>query len=261
MPWFNKQQTSFFTTKAFQAGALKTLLFGAVVTILGFALAAQMRAVVELRNSLRTENDRLSVLSQKATTLQSVDGAVIGTQLASAESALPSQKPVFAILSVLPKLAQDSGVRLQGYNFMPGKLASESGQPSLPTASEAGPGLLSRLTFDVTVSGTLEKVLNFLDQLKNSLPLVEVGSAELGGGAVLGEEVEFNVILTLSGFYSLPPAVIGKVSEPLPDLAQGDLLALERLSGFTKVNLEQLTIGAAVPTSTVSGERANPFGF
>jgi len=187
------------------------LLSVAVIWIsLMLVFIPQTKQVLELREDLETDQERLERVTRKATVLGGLDEASTNSIFEVVERVLPSQKPAFSVLASLRDLSVESDVSVSKFDFSPGSLATESAKKGKKKAQVRLGGLAS-FPMELNLTGSVEGINRFLQGLDAMAPLVSVEdiSLDLKGGGISEGAVSLNV------YYSLPPQDIGRVSDPI----------------------------------------------
>jgi len=245
---------------------LVPIIVGVVILISIFIIGLPtIRQTSQLRNDVTQERERLALLTTKLSQLTALDESLLQSQLFEAEIALPSRKPVFETLSSLSLQASESGVLLGSFNFSPGEVATQSSQASPDTSAseKIDPGVLSRMPLSVSLTGSNDVIIRFLEILSQSAPLIEPIQVNLATGTTSQEFIEqeqelidpgASATLTFDVLYSLPPENIGKLSDPLPVINPQQTATLQLIQSLNKYS-QDFTF------SNTNTGKTNPFTF
>lgn len=178
-------------TKVYLPGILGTLI------VLGGLYFSWMwfGQIGQTRNDLAKSRARLEELNQRVSSLQTLRDGDLGEMQDVVEQALPSEKPVFELLTSLSNLAVQSGVRITDLQTSPGSIATDaarlrpaagassanltpSQQAALAQRNRNRPAYES-LKVTLVADGQFEALNGFLLSLGNLLPLVDLAEVRL----------------------------------------------------------------------------------
>jgi hypothetical protein len=240
-----------------------------LVLIVIFAVLPLWNKVSEKQTQLRSAQDELRVLTQKEEALRTLDEESLEEQFQTAEIALPSGKEVPALLVGISRLYQEQGLELVNLKITPGKVSTQSAQPSsdpanpspaavaetatpisggVPTAKQVFPST-KRLDFDIVLSGTLEQARGFLNTLEKSLRLMLVNSFTFSQNTSGSTQITLKISAPFEPFPPIPT----NFAEALPRLTKEDLDNLGKLGTYTPLTTPFTNVPEA-------GGNSNPFG-
>jgi len=191
----------------------------------------------EDRRKLMELNEEKAELNEKVVSFRALLSDNFELQEEMAEAALPKVKPVFEVLSILTEVAGDTSVVVKELSSSPGNVASGSSQVVGSAKSSSRPKSNVKVDYeelDITleISGNLQNVNDFLLELSQSLPLMDVEEIKISPRYVEGEEDtfegEFNLMV-----YWMPEETV-KVS--------GKLDAPSMMSSSQKQAFEQISL-------------------
>jgi hypothetical protein len=195
-------------------GALRDYwLVGLVIAILVVLVGGTVSFVtksLEKKQDIENKNKELESITRDLTFLEKnkEDVHEINRNLAIF---LPNEKPVFETLMVINDAAKANGVVVADLSSIPGRMATNSatvnnaggGKKELSAADQAGvpnktdtTGILSKptaakqekkiqsLKFTLQVKGGFDGLSNFIRQLAQSTPLIDVGELRLNSGGI-----------------------------------------------------------------------------
>jgi len=206
----------------------------AIIVALSLTIGRVMFGQVMLvRAEINSLSQSTKTLTQKLEILSQYDLDLARKQAQSAVNAVPSDTPSLPILLSLRTIAANHGVAINDFQVSEKSETKQSTQKSL--------------NIQLSVSGELTSVLQFLDQIKNYPPLMRVTAAQI---TVSGTSALTRV--QISSSWGPLPQSLGKRDSPLDPFKSTELEALEQLSKF-----DQTSSSGFLPTP---GEgKANPF--
>lgn len=130
-----------------------------------------------------------SLLSQKKSTveakeetlrlLNSTPDQVVDDNYTLITTALPTQKDVVLIFSELSDTAQKSGVKLGGFSVKVGGIYTSDTKNNAVDTGKSIQGI-PYLNILVNVTGQVDQMKNFAEEIYRSLPLVEINGINIG---------------------------------------------------------------------------------
>lgn len=152
----------------------------AVVTVIALGsllvLIPQATQLLESRDSLKAEQKTLTQLQTKADQISQLDESYIEELASVVTLALPEHKPYYEMFAVLQQLAGQTGVYLGDFDLSPGSLATAAAK--VKTSKDKG---YVSLDTSVSIRGTTDQVVQFIDSLQSTLPLITVTSINISG--------------------------------------------------------------------------------
>ncbi len=223
--------------------ALGVVLLAAV--ILFAAVVPAFLGDLDLQQKLQDEKNLLAQLNQKVDSLQQSVYLSNADSVKDVNLALPSEKPLLALLATTNQLAQSSGVTVANVDTSPGKLATTSGKLTAPDTSNPSdpannpnlPREVRTLNIQVEVRGTLAQINQFIQQMEQATPFVNISQIALSSlaqgantNASTSQDV-FSAKLNLTTYY-FAQSVSVLVDAPLPDIGPQEQDLLKNLSSF-----------------------------
>lgn len=140
-------------------------------------LLPQIEDVFENRALLLENSQRVTDLDKKIKVLESLDKAATEQKLQRLNLALPAQKDVGMMLSVIEQVALRSNVSLGTFSLSVGSLEA--------TASNAvkNPKIgVPSLEVKLSLRGGIDDISRFISQLRHILPVMQVADASISPG-------------------------------------------------------------------------------
>ena len=222
------------------------ILFAASGALILFGILPAAGRIADLWGSIGGIRESIKFLSDKEALLASQDEAGLQHKLQVLVSAIPEDKSLPSILSLMDGLSAGSGVTFESLELSGGTLATASAK--LSTSQEKALGA-SILPFTVNVSGSLSGILDFISQATEARRLVRFKNFNVS----LGASSSATLRATLEAYYTPLPAVSAAAQQSLPVLTAQDNAVLDKLSAFA-----WLSQPPATQLLTVSG-KINPF--
>jgi hypothetical protein len=246
-----------------------------IVVTVGLVLAPQITQILEMREEIRTEAERLERLVQKRTFLEQLPEAEIEEQVLLATRALPNGKPIYEVIEAFGSELNELGVTLKSYEIAPGQISSESGEVTGSTENQ--PGMLSALVLSFQATGSRESLLQLLTRINLLSPLTGLRQLELEDDALallplfefedgfgmienmgvkLDEDDEVQIGGDLVMYYALPPLMAGKVSDQLPRKGVMDEAVVSRVRALEAYRKQMVEV-----PMDIDNNRENLFNF
>ncbi|HUQ85412.1 MAG TPA: hypothetical protein VM077_03755 [Candidatus Limnocylindrales bacterium] len=188
-----------------------------------------------LRSEVIAKREQIRVVNENIEFMKNLNKDELEDQLAIVTSAVPAQKDFGGIIDALSDSSAKSGASVNDYKFVIGEIASGS-------ARKVGEKKTVSQTIDMTISleGNTLKVRNFLKELSEKSPLVEV--FEIDGSS------EYTLV-KLKFHYKPYPVITIKADEAIAAVSPKKREVIEKLSKWKSTpifNVEDL------PTSSSS---------
>jgi len=194
-------KTFYGSKRRFEQLTVPGLVVLVVVLLTLLVLLPQAKGLFEDIKQNRLLKEQGETLNQKATTLKSLDPTELTNRVNKLELATPSEQDVGYFLNGLRSVTRRAGVEFNGADLLVSK-----------SQLEEGPREETTVQMDVKVAGELLGLRQFLREIDESLPIMELESFSFRRS---GDGVKFDGSLQIL-FYFLPkPNQIGKVSNPL----------------------------------------------
>jgi hypothetical protein len=196
-----------------------------------YVITPQVQNIKTLQTQEREEARKLDILKNNLNLLYSLDPQTLDKQLKLASKALPTDKDFIGILSGVAIASSKSNVTLGDYGFQVGEIGkTQTGAKGIPT-----------MLLSLTVSGNINSLMNFMNELKKTVPLSEIKTVSLSGN---------NTSLSTVFYYKpLSPVVIND-TVPLSPLSNS---ALDQLNNISNMNNTEIISEEYVPQASVSG--------
>ena len=196
-------------------------------------LKPKVSAIIEGQKRLSQNKQALARLTEKIAALEGLNQTELTRKTDILLTALPAEKDVPRLLATYKGLAQEIGVVIQQIEVKPGELASPEGGQVVPVGGQASPPPF--LAFQIGVSGELEKVGIFLDELEKTLPLMRIKRVSLSQkkGNLFESGIE------LQAFFLSLPGELGPVEEALPLISQREEEVYRQLADFKAIELKE----------------------
>lgn len=139
------------------------VLFTRVVT-------PQINDLLNLQRETKKEQEKLSQLLDNLNLLTTLNESLLDSQLSVSSDTLPANKDFAAILNAVSASSDKVGVFLGDFEFQVGDISKPSTVISgLPT-----------LQLDLNVTGSVNGIIRFVDELYRTVPVSQVSSIEFG---------------------------------------------------------------------------------
>lgn len=216
------------------------------VSILGLFVGVIPAGRTVLGNywAMQTLGKQVNALQNKAHVLETMDEALVRSQLQGLLDAIPSEKNPGSLLLTAEGAAAQGNMAISDIALVaPGSLATESAVIQSAQEKKLGSTLLP---FTMTLEGTLLQFRTFLETAQSVRRLLRVNSFSLNF-----TPAGMKALITMQAFYAPFPVVIGSVDTPLVDFTDKEK---ETLSSV--LQLPQMVV--SVPTQSTAGKE-NPF--
>lgn len=229
----------------FWAGFLVLLM----VVMIFSSLVPQFESITKNYNIMIKENRRLAQLRIKVAQLDQTSGSLVFTNAEKINQALPSKKPLLELLTGLSNVGNKARVSFTDIALSPGTISTESAQVAAPTTQRKGaaaPRSYDRLSLDVTVTGPISNINQFLADIENIAPFSTVTALSLNEASaerqVAGtQEAFFEAKLTVSTFF-FTREVSAKIDAAIPEITPAQREVVDALQKFTYTSVEQQSV-------------------
>lgn len=224
----------------------KSFLFPGLILILVilvslFWLRPKVIVIIKSNRDLATNRKTLAELTKKVTTLEGLSQPELNDKVDLVLKILPSEKDVPGNLFVLKKLALDNGLMVSELSIPEvGEIASSSAETKKTSKDEILPSLEVKLT----LVGSREKIISFLQQAETTAPLMRVNSL------AMSQKMEgLDEALVDIRTYFLPfPKTIGKLEQPIVPVTSQEEKVFNELSNFKLFEGSEVSSSSALPT-------------
>lgn len=213
-------------------------------------LIPKARKISEMRKTITDQEKQISQLSQKLLDLQTLSEAELFETTNLLLEALPAQKDFYKILALTKKIFNDNRSSLKSFDFSPGKISSESGEPK-KEISDSPP-----MALKILFAASYDNFGNLLDSFSRTLPLMEVDSIKFSSMAATSSAnlPDLEGAINLKTYFAPLPKTMGRVDNPLPKISSQGKSLIEELKTYQWYQPEVTTAGEPVITG-----KENPF--
>lgn len=195
------RKSKFYLLPVFSAGVILFLFFKID--------APQIEQIAERRHELSGIQERYAKILAKSRFLENLNEDKLRSDYEKVTAVLPEGKDAPSILRLVETAASSSGVTIESLNFVPGKIATESGNLPPPPG-----GKQQEIPVTLTVSGTIDQIAACLKTIFNSGRLMTLKNLMISFPE--GKPVKAN--LTLGAYYFFAVESPQKIDEPLKEL-------------------------------------------
>lgn len=181
----------------------------------------QISSWFSISDEIRATRTRTGIINQNIDFVQKLDKQELDNEVAIATSALPFEKDFGGMVNALTDASITSGVSLNDYSFEVGNVASVSGQVNSLTKD------LSSVKLTVTVNGSADGVIIFLNELYKRVPLSEV--TDIDGD-------NFETTITLEFYQKQFPKIVFQDDQPFTPISEKEATLLETFSSWVPAN-------------------------
>lgn len=209
----------------------KSFLFPGLILVLVilvslFWLRPKVVAIIKANKELTTNKKTLAELTKKVAALEGLSQPELSEKVDLVLKILPSEKDVPGNLFVLKKLALNNELMVSELSIPEvGEIASSSAETKKSSKDEILPSLAVKLT----LIGSKEKIISFLQQVEIIAPLMRVS------GLTMSQKMEgLDEALIDIRVYFLPfPKTIGKLEQPIVPVTSQEEKVYGDLTKFT----------------------------
>lgn len=203
-------------TPYYSIGIIVLVFF--VSIILFFQLVVpQISSWFSIRDEIIATRNRIDTINQNINFIDKMDKQELDNDVAITTSALPFEKGFGGMVNALTDASITSGVSLNDYSFEVGDVASVSGQVNNLAKD------LSTVKLTVTVTGSPNGVIIFLNEINKRVPLSEVTDVD-------GDN--FTTTITLQFYQKQFPKIVFKDDQPFTAISQKEATLLETFSSW-----------------------------
>ena len=205
--------------------AVASLVILLTVTILRQTISN----VFTLINDKKTKEEQLAVISEKANWLQKIDKSQLEARTLSVERVFPSKKPAIEIIYTLKNTANQNQVEMGQIQFNPGIISQKSDTKSPISAKDTS---LKNFNLTITVTGTIESIGKFLNDLEKTAPLVKIDKLSLRIQKSTTDTKKIQLNLDLSIYYQTLPTNLPAIADPVQKLLGDEEEAIKIVEQF-----------------------------
>ncbi|MFC1727222.1 hypothetical protein ACFL0Y_01740 [Patescibacteria group bacterium] len=199
-----KKKVSRYQLRQYQFYLIPGLIFVFVIVSSFILVRPQVDQIFKAQENLRSGQEKLSKLTSKSATLESLDMVELQEKADLSVKALPPEINVPLVMTVFKALAHQNDLVIDGLSVQPGELATESANPKDKDYLV--------LFFSVSAKGELANLKDFLSKLSRVLPLFKVTSLD---ACVKGSENTLTLALPFDSPYLAPLEEIERIDRPL----------------------------------------------
>lgn len=210
---------------------LPILVVFLILVVTALVLKPRLEVMAKSRQQLIKDKKVLADLTKKLATLEGLAQVEFSEKTEIALAVLPAEKDVPSNLSVIKAVALNNGLIINDITI------SEVGEidalaADIKLKKEA---ILPSLRLDVSLTGNMEMIKNFISQIQSTAPLMEVKNVSLSQKKTESPETKMQIEA-----YFLPfPKTLGKPEQPLIAITNGEEKIFSRISDFTFLNSQQ----------------------
>ena len=219
------------------------LLLVVIIALISFAILGkfvlpQLENWAALQSQVKTAQADLNVLQANQRVVSAVDQSGLTKNFEIASKALPYEKDYSGIISAIDLATLESEVTRDDYSFSVGNLSTQSAKLSNNQS----------ISLQISLEGDLSQIKNFLNIIKEKLPLSEI---------VLFNYQSGKVDLSLLFFYrSLPKDLKIVYLTPMQSLSTGNQSLLKTLSVWKDKSPEATASTSEDQSATESADEA-----
>jgi hypothetical protein len=206
-------------------------------SLLGYVLLAQLPQVIQVHNDMKTEEEKLEQLRQKAASLQDTSFIDQEGNRQRIDILLPSKKPLLQLLNNTGKAADDAGVTLASIETSPGRIASGSAQlqSAVSQFDFSAPGTkingIDVLTIGLSVNGTLPQLNAFFKKIEQITPISDIIQLQLNSQSSSPNPDFYEAKMRIASYYFTQRIAVA-VDTPLPLIPGNQQDFLKNLDNF-----------------------------
>ncbi|MGB9911065.1 MAG: type 4a pilus biogenesis protein PilO [Microgenomates group bacterium] len=203
-----------------------------------FLIKPKITQILEIRKKIENDKKTLKFLTEKTFLLESLNEADLISRSEKILKVLPEEINLPLVLGNIRAIANNEGVNISRINV---NLTSDKKEE------------LKVIGFDLTIQGNKEGIKNFLKEIEESAPLMDIKSLRI---EVVDKNEEVN--LKLDTYYLTLPKTLGKIDAPVVLLTEQEEKLYQDLSRFSQKFF--MGEGGFEITSDQIGKE-NPFSF
>ncbi len=233
----------FYNTRRFLVWAsfLGLLSIGIIV----LSIVPQISSTSNLYSEMLKENKRLAQLRIKVAQLDDASNSTIFVNSDKINLTLPSKKPLLELLSGLNNIGNKTQVSFADISLTPGKISTESGETAASAKKkEANTGAKKYevLDLDVTVTGKIQNINQFLKEAELLAPFTNVTAMTLNERTTSGQvtsfaDTLFEAKLTITTYF-FNRAITANIDTSLPELTAAQQTVINGIQNFTYTTIE-----------------------
>jgi len=195
------------------------------------------KELFQMNKTIKAKKEKLAKLTQKVAFLESLDEYEITNKTQFLLKVLPPEEDIFIPLSALKGLAS------QFYDIQIKDFKIDLGREEVKNQ-------LSSISFSLKIVGSKESIINFIDKIKATYPLMRVDEISI----FLSEEELPASLLKIEAFFLSLPKEMGKTEEFLSLITSAEEKVYREISTFSFPLKEEVA-------PTLPSGKENPFTF
>lgn len=238
----NQQNTFkyFYNTRRFLIWS--AFLGGLAVCLIILSIVPQVSSINNLYNEMLKENKRLAQLRVKVAQLDDAANSTIILNADKINMTLPSRKPLLELLSGLNSIGNKTRVSFNDISLSPGRISTESAEVATTgrRGATVAPKRYETLDLDVTVTGQIQNINQFLKEVEMLAPFTNVTAMTLNervGSQLTGSETTFEAKLTITTYF-FNRAITATIDASLPQLTAAQQNVITGIQSFTFTTIE-----------------------
>lgn len=233
----------FYNTRRFLVwtGFLGLLSVGIIL----LSIVPQINSTTNLYNEMLKENKRLAQLRVKVAQLDDASNSTILVNSDKINSTLPSKKPLLELLSGLNAIGNKTQVSFNDISLTPGEISTKSAE-SATTKKKKESNVAAKkyevLDLDVTVTGKIQNINQFLKEVELLAPFTNVTAMTLNEKTSSNQDLSFSETvfeakLTITTYF-FNRAITATIDSSLPELTAAQQGVINGIQNFTYSTLE-----------------------
>lgn len=208
------------------------VLIGIAIFIISIKIMIPMIfQTIDKYNNLKTATDKLTAVTNKRITLESIASDNTTTYLNDAVLALPNEKNADTILTALENISNKTQFLLDNISFNPGQISSVSAAiaqvAAQPIPAETSNTSAQVLSVSTKAHGLLSNFPNFLSLLLNSRRIFNLKSINIEFSE---DKNTMSTDMVVTAYYLPPPISISAPETDLPKITTAEKQTLDKLS-------------------------------
>jgi len=233
----------FYNTRRFLVwtGFLSLLSVGIIL----LSIVPQVNSTTNLYNEMLKENKRLAQLRVKVAQLDDASNSTILVNSDKINSTLPSKKPLLELLSGINGIGNKTQVSFNDISLTPGEISTKSAE-SATTKKKKESNVAAKkyevLDLDVTVTGKIQNINQFLKEVEILAPFTNVTAMTLNEKTSNNQDLSFSdtvfeAKLTITTYF-FNRAITATIDSSLPELTAAQQSVINGIQNFTYTTLE-----------------------
>lgn len=227
------------------------ILVALVIIVLSpLFLIPKIRKIPEMRRTIAAQEKDVNQLAQKLSDLQSLSEVELFNTTSLLLEALPAQKDFYQILTLTKKVFNDNNSLLKSFDFAPGKISTESGEPKSQDSDSL------QMSLKILFTASYDNFSTLLNSFSKTLPIMEVDSIKFSSISATSSAnlLDLEGTINLKSYFAPLPKTIGRIDAPLPKISSQGKSLTEELKTYQRYQEEETTSGEPVIVG-----KENPF--